>query len=81
MKIKLEEFQYQQDSIQSVIDVYLASDGEKEKLIYLDNHLSEVTLEYLKTKTSQKLIVLERSLDTTKKWNLKHYLGEKFNAF
>lgn len=22
-----------------------------------------------------------RSLDTTEKWNLKHYLGDKFNAF
>ena len=26
-------------------------------------------------------ICLERALDTTKKWNLKHYLGNKFNAF
>ena len=31
--------------------------------------------------TEQELIVLERALDTTKKWNLKHYMGDKFNAF
>ncbi len=29
----------------------------------------------------EKLIVLERALDTTKKWNLKHAMGDKFNAF
>lgn len=62
-------------------DVILATDGEKETLICLDNPLSDEFIEYFKTNTSQKLIVLERSLDTTKKWNLKHYLGDKFIAF
>ena len=62
-------------------EIYLASDGEKETLICLDNPIAEETLEYFKSNNSQKLIVLERSLDTTKKWNLKHYLGDKFNAF
>lgn len=61
--------------------VLLATDGEKETLICLDNPLSDEFIEHFKTNTSQKLIVLERSLDTTKKWNLKHYLGEKFIAF
>lgn len=62
-------------------EVFLASDGEKETLICLDGLLSEETVEYFKTHTDQKLIVLERALDTTKKWNLKHYMGEKFKAF
>lgn len=62
-------------------DVFLATDGEKETLICLDNPLFTETIEYFKTNTSQKLIVLERSLDTTTKWNLKHYLGDKFIAF
>jgi adenine-specific DNA-methyltransferase len=62
-------------------DIFLASDGEKETLICLDNPLLEETIEYFKSNTSQKLIVLERSLDTTTKWNLKHYLGDKFIAF
>lgn len=62
-------------------EVFLASDGEKETLICLDGSLSAETVEYFKTHTDQKLIVLERALDTTKKWNLKHYMGEKFKAF
>ena len=39
------------------------------------------TVVHLKTHTNQKLIVLERAIDTTKKWNLKHVIGDKFNAF
>ncbi len=62
-------------------EVFLANDGEKETLLCLDVTIDDETIEYFKTNTSHKLIVLERSLDTTKKWNLKHYLGEKFNAF
>lgn len=62
-------------------EIVLASDGEKETLLCLDVSIADETIEYFKTNTSQKLIVLERALDTTKKWNLKHYLGEKFNAF
>lgn len=62
-------------------EVFLATDGEKETLLCLDVTIADETIEYFKSNTSQKLIVLERALDTTKKWNLKHYLGEKFNAF
>lgn len=62
-------------------EIVLATDGEKETLICLDVTIADETIEYFKSNTSQKLIVLERALDTTKKWNLKHYLGEKFNAF
>lgn len=62
-------------------EIFLASDGEKQTLICLDVSLAEETISYFKTHTDQKLIVLERALDTTKKWNLKHYMGDKFNAF
>ena len=62
-------------------EILLASDGDKETLICLDVTIADETVEYFKTHTDQKLIVLERALDTTKKWNLKHYLGDKFNAF
>ena len=62
-------------------EVFLATYGEKETLLCLDINISDETIEYFKTNISQKLIVLERALDTTKKWNLKHYLGEKFIAF
>lgn len=62
-------------------EVFLATDGEKESLLCLDVTIADETIEYFKSNTNQKLIVLERAIDTTKKWNLKHYLGEKFNAF
>jgi adenine-specific DNA-methyltransferase len=62
-------------------EILLANDGDKETLVCLDVTIEDETVEYFKTHTGQKLIVLERALDTTKKWNLKHYLGDKFNAF
>jgi adenine-specific DNA-methyltransferase len=62
-------------------EVYLATDGNKEALICLDAPLSDKTVEYLKTHTDKVFICLERALDTTKKWNLKHYLGDKLQAF
>lgn len=62
-------------------EVELASDGEKETLICLDVVINVDTVEYFKTNTDKKFICLERALDTTKKYNLKHYLGDKFNAF
>ncbi len=62
-------------------EVYLATDGNKEALICLDAPLSDKTVDYLKTHTDKVFICLERALDTTKKWNLKHYLGDKLQAF
>lgn len=62
-------------------EVLLASDGEKETLICLDVVINADTVDYFKTNTDKKFICLERALDTTKKYNLKHYLGDKFNAF
>ena len=62
-------------------EILFATDGDKETLVCLDGYLAEETVEYFKKNTEQRLIVLERALDTTKKWNLKHYMGEKFKAF
>ena len=62
-------------------EVFLASDGDKETLICLDVAINPETVEYFKNNTDKKFICLERALDTTKKYNLKHYLGDKFNAF
>lgn len=62
-------------------EILLASDGEKETLICLDVTIADETVEYFKTHTSQKFICLERALDTTKKYNLKHYLGELVDVF
>tara|TARA_R110002033_G_scaffold99463_2_gene147855 strand:+ start:3167 stop:5188 length:2022 start_codon:yes stop_codon:yes gene_type:complete len=62
-------------------EMLFATDGDKETLICLDVIIADETVEHFKTHTDQKLIVLERALDTTKKWNLKHAMGDKFNAF
>jgi adenine-specific DNA-methyltransferase len=62
-------------------EISLVTDGEKETLICLDVSIEPETVDYFKSNTGQKFICLERALDTTKKYNLKHYLGDKFNAF
>lgn len=62
-------------------EILFATDGDKETLVCLDGDLVEETIEYFKKNTEQKLIVLERALDTTKKWNLKHYMKDNFKAF
>ena len=62
-------------------DILLATDGNKEAFITLDVVIAEETVNYFKENISLKFICLERALDTTKKFNLKHYLGEMFDAF
>ena len=62
-------------------NLFLAADGEKEILICLDADLDKETVAYFKTNSDRKFLCLERALDTTKKWNLKHYMADKFMAF
>ncbi len=62
-------------------DIFLATDDDKELLLCLDGSLDNETIEYFKTHTDERFICLERALDTTKKYNLKHYMGEMFSAF
>lgn len=62
-------------------EIFLATDRVKETLICLDVSIDMETVAHFKKHNKQKFICLERALDTTKKWNLKHYLGDKFNAF
>ena len=61
-------------------EILLATDGIKETLICLDVAIDAETVEHFKKHTDKKFICLERALDTTKKYNLKHYLGDMFNA-
>ncbi len=56
-------------------------DWNKEILLCLDSNLTDETVKYFKNNTEQKIIVLERALDTTKKWNLKHYMKDNFKTF
>jgi adenine-specific DNA-methyltransferase len=62
-------------------EILHVTDGNKETLICLDEWLEMETVDYFKTHTEENFICLERALDTTRKWNLNHHLGDKFNAF
>ena len=61
-------------------EVVLAKDAHKESLVCLDAKLEPETVDYFKTHKDKFFICLELALDTTKKWNLKHNLGEKLKA-
>ena len=61
--------------------VYLATDGEKEAYITVDDNLADETVEYFMEHIDKKFICIERALDTTKKFNLKEKMQEKFFAF
>ena len=61
--------------------VYWATDGEKEAYITVDANLNDETIEYFMQHTDKKFICIERALDTTKKFNLKEKMQEKFYAF
>lgn len=56
--------------------VYKVSDGEKTALLCIDANLHENTLQKLQEFTDQRLLCLERAVDTTKKWNLKNMFGD-----
>lgn len=60
--------------------VYLADDGTRQAYICLDMGLRDSTIEMFKGRTERPFICLERALDTTKKWNLKHALGDRLKA-
>ena len=60
--------------------VLLAKDAHKESLVCLDSKLEPETVDFFRTHNDMFFICLELALDTTKKWNLKHNLGEKLKA-
>lgn len=61
--------------------VYLATDGIKTAYICVDNKLDDATVDYFLQHTDTKFICIERALDSTKKFNLKNKMGDKFFAF
>ena len=61
-------------------EVFLARDAHKESLLSLDAKLQPETVDHFKTRKDQFFFCLELALDTTKKWNLKHNLGEKLKT-
>lgn len=62
-------------------EVYWATDGGHEAYITVDASLADETVDYFLAHTDKKFICIERALDTTKKFNLKKAMGEKFFAF
>lgn len=61
--------------------VYLATDGTKTAYICVDSELKDSTVEYFMQHTDTKFICIERALDSTKKFNLKNKMQDKFFAF
>ena len=61
--------------------VYLATDSVKTAYICVDNQLANATVDYFMQHTETKFICIERALDSTKKFNLKKKMGDKFFAF
>ena len=61
--------------------VYLATDGIKNAYICVDSQLYDETVNYFMEHTDIKFICVERALDTTKKFNLKKKMEDKFFAF
>ncbi len=62
-------------------EIFFATDENKETLICLDVTIANETVEHFKHIQNKKPIVPERALDTTKKWYLKHSMGDKSNTF
>jgi len=65
-------------------EVVLARDAHKESLVCLDATIHADTVDHFKKHKGHLghfFICLEVALDTTKKWNLKHHLGDKLKAF
>ncbi|MBO5233414.1 MAG: site-specific DNA-methyltransferase [Prevotella sp.] len=61
--------------------VFLATDGVKTAYICVDNQLADATVDYFLQHTDTKFICIERALDSTKKFNLKKKMEDKFFAF
>ena len=61
--------------------VYKATDGIKTAYITVDAQLYDDTVDYFMMHTDTKFICIERALDTTKKFNLKNKMQDKFFAF
>ena len=60
--------------------VYLAEESDRKAYICLDTNIANETIDFFKSHTDTTFICLERALDTTKKWNLNHTLGERLKA-
>lgn len=74
-------YKLEHQSIFTANTVYLATDGVKTAYICVDNQLADATVDYFLQHTETKFICIERALDSTKKFNLKNKMQDKFFAF
>jgi len=82
MELKLELLECQETAIKSVVNIFDGNDKNTFDNACTDGIRSNIcSLSNEQLTKNIKLIVLERALDTTKKWNLKHAMGDKFNPF
>jgi adenine-specific DNA-methyltransferase len=64
--------------------LYRACDQQtppREAIVCFDGNLDTTTIEWLCLQKGQRVIVLEAALDTTRKWNLHHQLGDGLVVF
>ncbi len=61
-------------------DVCLVRDAHRSALLCLDQAIHADTVDYFETHKDHLFICLELALDTTRKWNLKHHLGDKLKS-
>jgi adenine-specific DNA-methyltransferase len=60
--------------------VELVNDGHRTALVCLDESIAAETVDAFRGDKDATFICLEAALDTTKKWNLKHHLGDRLRA-
>ena len=60
--------------------VELVKDAHRTALVCLDDSIAAETVDAFHGDRKRTFICLEAALDTTKKWNLKHYLGDRLRA-
>lgn len=60
--------------------VELVKDAHRAALVCLDESIAPETVDAFKGDKERTFICLEAALDTTKKWNLKHHLGDRLRA-
>ena len=60
--------------------VEVVKDARRTALICLDALIATETVDVFRGDTERTFICLEAALDTTKKWNLKHHLGDRLRA-
>lgn len=60
--------------------IEVAKDAHRTALVCLDESIAPETVDAFRGDKERTFICLEGAIDTTKKWNLKHHLGDRLRA-